>query len=698
MKRGLFLFFISSFFFSSNAQITWDGGAGTPFWDDAANWSTDVVPAPTDDVLLDNSVVPGSYVVNLPSGAVTVSVNTLAITPTIPNAIRLILPNSNIAEPGLSIAGPGDAMIINRNGIFQNSSGASASPVFSITNTFRINNGGRYIHSTPRGNAAIVSQLSSVAGTENGTFQFDVPVSSHIISLSGRTFGNLELSSTEYGASVTYPANGGMPVTVNGNLLINASTTLTVNFTNDIIVNGNLVMGGASFFNLSNGTANTPVKVKGNITSNGAIMESGTGLPQLQLNGTVNQNITVIGTITNSVTLNINNAAGATLLSTLTLPYHLELTNGRLNTSSLQLLTLLDNATSSAGSSGSFVNGPMRKIGNDNFVFPVGTGSIYAPLGITNVSGELTGDQFTAEYKRANPQSTTPYGPGVGTGLDHVSYVEYWTLEQNTGTSTKNVSLDVHLESFCRVLSSTYVTRWDGLAWSRLATTITFGPTVISGYEIGTIASTAGASGFIAPQIAFTLATDLNFSANPLPINLIAFDASKLSSTKALLNWELSACCSSSAKFELQRAGAAKNFRTIATIGGSETNRYYNYTDNDLQSGINYYRLKMTDADGTVSYSKTVAVLNGAEGLLLTSLIPTIVSGTASLTIASSASQKMDILIVDMQGRLLWKQNWQLTAGSTTVTIATDQLAAGTYQLFGVSSAGKTNVIRFIKQ
>ncbi|MBL7745020.1 MAG: T9SS type A sorting domain-containing protein [Chitinophagaceae bacterium] len=440
------------------------------------------------------------------------------------------------------------------------------------------------------------------------------------------------------------------------------------------------------------------MKVKGQITSNGAITESGSGLPELQLNGSVNQNITVNGTVTNNVALNINNSAGATLLSTLTLPYRLELTNGLLNTSSSNILVLLDNATSSAGSSNSFVSGPMRKIGNDNFTFPLGLGSIYAPISMTNVSGELINDQFTAEYKRANPQSTTPYGPGVTSDLNHVSYVEYWTLEQNSGASTKNVSLDVHLTSFCKVLASTYVARWDGFVWSKLATNVISGPITTGGYETGTIASTGGVSGFLTPTNAFTLGTDLSYSANPLPINLISFNVSKLSSSKALLNWELAACCSSSAKFELQRTGVDKNFKMIATVGGSETDRFYNYTDNGLQNGVNYYRLKMTDADGTISYSKTVAVLNGAAGLLLTSLIPTIVSGSASLTVASSSRQKMDLLVVDMQGRVVQQQHHSLSLGNTTLTIPTAMLPAGTYQLVGVSAEGKTNVIRFIKQ
>ena len=47
----------------------------------------------------------------------------------------------------------------------------------SINSTFRINNGGRYIHNTSRQNLPLVSQLSIVTGTERGIFEYDVPTS-----------------------------------------------------------------------------------------------------------------------------------------------------------------------------------------------------------------------------------------------------------------------------------------------------------------------------------------------------------------------------------------------------------------------------------------------------------------------------------------------------------------------------------------
>ncbi|MEI9911666.1 MAG: hypothetical protein WDO71_19635 [Bacteroidota bacterium] len=533
----------------------------------------------------------------------------------------------------------------------------------------------------------------SFEGSIYGNLEWDCPNQATVTFLNADiSFNNVNFISTNnaaFGISTGTPA-GVYTMTVNGNLDISNTSLLLVTDNSVIAPDGG------------------KLHIKGNLNNAGTIATDGaTGtVNELELNGAANQNIASAGTIFGAtmgafagLTFIINNSEGATLQTPLTIPANLALTNGNIRTNAGNMLTMVDNAVYTGGSIASFIEGPMKKTGDDDFIFPVGTGGMYAPIGITNIGGgggENDADEFIAEYIRENPQST--YGPGVSTGMDHVSYVEYWTLEQIAGAASKNVSLYVHPLSFCKVLANTYVGRWNGSAWTNEATAISGGTTNIGLYEVGTIITTSDLSSFISPAIAFTLITDLVFADNPLPITLISFNATKLSNSKSLLNWELAACCSSSAKFEVQRAGSNRNFITIGTLGGSETNRFYNYTDNGLQNGINYYRLKMTDADGTITYTRTVAVMNGVDGLLLTSLIPTVVINAASLTVASSAAQKMDIVIVDMQGRIVQKQNYSVTAGNTTIQLFTERLSAGVYQLFGVSAGGKTNLIRFIKQ
>jgi hypothetical protein len=696
MKRFLLAFSLLIFSFIVTAQITWNGGGDGISWNDPNNWAGNILPTSADNILLDNSVVPGSYTVNLPGGAVTVIINSLTITPSGTNTISLILPNTNFNNPGFSVTGTGDALVLNNGAILKNSSGGSAGTGIAITNTFRINNGGKYIHNTGRGNAAIVSQLSTVAGTESGEFEYDVPLGSYTVSLNGRTYGNLTFSAFANGGTATYVGNGGTVLNVNGNLQINTGVALNNSMSADFVIHKNCNQAPSSAFILQSSTNNNFIKVQGNLISQGTITETGSGLPVLELNGSTSQNVSVSGSITNSIELKMNNSAGAVLNAPLTLPYKLTLTAGNITTTPGNILTIIDGATCSGGSLNSFINGPMKKTGNDNFSFPVGTGSIYAPITITNVLNEATNDEFTAEYIRGNPQSVhgTTYQPPI----NHISYVEYWILDRNPGSiATKKISLAVNFTSFCYDLSKTYVSRFDGTQWTYEGSTNVAGPTSPP-YVTGTVTSVNTISSFIPVPNAFTLSTDLSFAGNPLPITLISFDATKLTNTRSSVNWELAACCSAVAKFEIQRAGADKNFATIGSVRGSATNTLYNYTDNGLNRGINYYRLKMIDEDGKTTYSRIVAVINDLDGLLLTSLIPGIINNEAALTITSSKEQKIDLLILDIQGRVMQKQNYTVRTGKTSIQLSVSRLAAGVYQLIGISPEEKTNGIRFIKQ
>jgi len=183
----------------------------------------------------------------------------------------------------------------------------------------------------------------------------------------------------------------------------------------------------------------------------------------------------------------------------------------------------------------------------------------------------------------------------------------------------------------------------------------------------------------------------------PLPIKLISFEAMKISSSASRLSWELAACCSSAARFEIERSTDARNYSLLSSLPGSETNRFYAYTDTRLARGITYYRLKMIDADGKITYSNVVALINDKAGLLITSLAPNPVQSQATLTITNAATGPVQFAIYDLRGRLV--QQWQANTGegSSTFTIQLGGLQAGLYHLLA-SGTGARSVYRFIKQ
>jgi len=59
-------------------------------------------------------------------------------------------------------------------------------------------------------------------------------------------------------------------------------------------------------------------------------------------------------------------------------------------------LTLNDNCTAINANNTSYVDGPVTKVGDDAFAFPVGRSNQYHPISISPPSN--SSDQFTAEY------------------------------------------------------------------------------------------------------------------------------------------------------------------------------------------------------------------------------------------------------------------------------------------------------------
>ncbi len=229
---------------SSRAQKKWDGGANSSSWNDAANWSPDGVPGISEDVILDHEWTRQAYRVELPSGTLSVLIRSVTITPSV-GTIELVLPFLNTAATGLALSATGDGMVINKDGVFINASGAASGNPVQITGKMRINNGGKYVHQTARGNAELIDKLNNARGTEKGVFEFNVPgTAGYTVSLTGNTFGSLKFSASAAGGSKSYSGSGTLNLTIRGDLSIDPGVSVTSTLTGDIGLGGNLMVDG----------------------------------------------------------------------------------------------------------------------------------------------------------------------------------------------------------------------------------------------------------------------------------------------------------------------------------------------------------------------------------------------------------------------------------------------------------------------
>lgn len=186
----------------------------------------------------------------------------------------------------------------------------------------------------------------------------------------------------------------------------------------------------------------------------------------------------------------------------------------------------------------------------------------------------------------------------------------------------------------------------------------------------------------------------------PLPV-VINYFTGRRQGSQHLLNWKVTCNSTPRVTMILERSADSRNFTAINSITADAVrcNQPFDHTDTDPLKGMNYYRLKMADADGKVSYSSIVALLNAVKGFDIIGIAPNpVVTGNFKLNMASAQAGKMDIAIFDMQGRLMSRQNAGVIAGFNSSTVDASSLSAGTY-LLQVNMANEiTKTLRFVKQ
>jgi uncharacterized repeat protein (TIGR02543 family) len=297
------------------ATKTWTGGGDGISWNDGANWSGGTAPGSGDQVLLENSVVGTSYQVDLPSGSTSTQVVRLSIAPTPGRTITVTLPSGNTADPGLRV-GDGlaatDDIILNAGAVLINASGSATGNGIETNTTgngtVRINNGARYVHASTRSPNGVAPVLSTVAGTENGEFEYDIPGTGVVnVAASGRTYGNLTL--TRSAGAATYGSLGTSPLTVRGMLRINGGVTYAPAMTGAINLFGNVLDLGAGFTVL----ASQPVAFKAAgtqvVSGPGGMSLGGASSVQAGTMLEVAGPFTVNGTMTVDGTLQVDQAA-----------------------------------------------------------------------------------------------------------------------------------------------------------------------------------------------------------------------------------------------------------------------------------------------------------------------------------------------------------------------------------------------------
>jgi hypothetical protein len=153
---------------------------------------------------------------------------------------------------------------------------------------------------------------------------------------------------------------------------------------------------------------------------------------------------------------------------------------------------------------------------------------------------------------------------------------------------------------------------------------------------------------------------------------LLSFTAT-LSGNRGLLQWTTSGETNTS-RFIIEKSPDGTTFSpldSVAALNGDTVNTYQ-YGDNGLWQGINYYRLKMLDADGRYNYSSIRAIDLEAPGSLIHVYPNPFHAGLLHIT---SSTPFRNIGLVDASGRILLRT----PVSGNTYTLNPGPLAKGVY-------------------
>lgn len=377
-----------------------------------------------------------------------------------------------------------------------------------------------------------------------------------------------------------------------------------INVNTTSIINGSLEIYGS--FNLGNSNGMT---FRGNLLRNSGSINNNF----IRFQGGAEQRITGTGIFQR---LSINTKSGVIAQNGLNVSSEIRLLLGKVNLSGNQL-TVGTSPTNEGilfgGSDSSYVfNGSIRRWVNSSQLqllqFPVGTSTAFLQATVT-LDSVITSGSLTVKYLTTDPlEWGLPLVDADGYLINSTcSSCGIWDLQPTDGLKVKTYRLALLLNNYPGINNPVNL--------RILHRPIPSVPWVLRGKHnpgTGIAGRFTARRDSLAALGEFAIGGGLD---NPLlPVELIDFKVFKKGNMSAVV-WE-TASERNADFFQIECSVDARLFTSIGQVKAhgttSETHKY-TFTDDKPEKGINYYRLKMMDADGKYEYSKTVSIIHNSD-------------------------------------------------------------------------------------
>lgn len=204
------------------------------------------------------------------------------------------------------------------------------------------------------------------------------------------------------------------------------------------------------------------------------------------------------------------------------------------------------------------------------------------------------------------------------------------------------------------------------------------------------------AYGDVATEISTLRIDNFTLDGTMLPIELGDFTA-RGEGGKVLLNWE-TYNEEDNDYMAVEHSANGQGFQEIGRVQGAGTTaekQQYRFTDHDPLPGINFYRLRQVDFDGTTTHHRVVSVrIRSAEGPIR--FFPTLAANFLSVRFPAPPEREGRLHIFDALGRPV--RQVEVPAGALQQQFDISELNRGTYVLQYRSGRTAKLMGRFVKQ
>jgi hypothetical protein len=285
-------------------------------------------------------------------------------------------------------------------------------------------------------------------------------------------------------------------------------------------------------------------------------------------------------------------------------------------------------------------SGSTFKLGTSTVTFSFNTAAISNPV--------LQSNSLSSAYQTI---TFSDNGGSVALTADLISPVSTANIGTSTGSSVTSGGLGLAIIRFTKVSGTVPVNLASGLNDVYQDDNLTF----VSQGSCTTVTST-------------------------LPLDLLDFQVNTKDKSSQL-SWQTASEVNTQG-FDIERSVEGKTFEKVGYVKSSGTSKgTYNFTDEVPLSGVNYYRLKMMNTDGSFTYSPVRSVVLAEGKTTNVSVVPNPAKEQVYVKLNVKEAKTITLVLVDITGKTLMSERKTLGSGFNELSLSLNNYPQGLYFL-----------------